>query len=99
MKYFIIIVLVSILCSEAAAQEWVQTGGPGGDPIRTILFNKKKDIFVLASQAIRSTDNGASWKMIIVPGNGLPNFIIAPNDDLYTIVDSFTFQYTLFIFR
>jgi photosystem II stability/assembly factor-like uncharacterized protein len=87
-KVFFTFVFLTLFADFSAAQEWVQTNGPIGGEIRSIVFNKNKDMFVLpdglSSLLIRSTDNGVSWKQILVsPFAGITNIAITPNEDIY----------------
>src|SRR5579864_8503011 len=85
MKPFIIAVLVSLICSEAEAQDWVSTGGPGGQ-FNQILYKDKKDIFLSAGTLMRSTDAGQSWRRIAppeAPDRSTWSIAIAANQDIY----------------
>ena len=85
MKHLVIAVLLSILWSEAAAQDWVQTGGPGGG-FSQIVFNARKDMFLSAETLLRSTDAGKSWTKIAPPdaNEGVTwKIAIARNQDIY----------------
>src|SRR5436305_7171001 len=65
MKHFIIIVLVSILCSEAAAQDWVSTGGPGDglDTVTEMIAPADGSILACTTSNLWYTDSSQSnWK-------------------------------------
>ena len=68
----------------ASAQNWLQTNGPASNYIRSVLFNKHGDIFVVSEVTHRSTDQGISWHSI---GSDLPYGItalgVSPTGDLY----------------
>ena len=86
MKKFIIILFALAFAGETSrAQEWVQTNGPGGDGISSVLLNKNKDIFVLSQFGlVRTTDNGISWNALHPPQvDQYTNIAIAPNDNIY----------------
>jgi photosystem II stability/assembly factor-like uncharacterized protein len=84
-KWLVLFSILLFVASDAAAQDWVQTNGPFGSEIRSIVFNKNKHIFILSDQLLRSTDNGTSWKRLIpdlsITAHGC--IAIASNDDIY----------------
>src|SRR5579872_6209271 len=65
MKKTILLFFLVLLgfAADALAQEWVQTGGPGGG-FNQIAFNSKKDMFLSAGTLMRSTDGGKTWTKI-----------------------------------
>jgi photosystem II stability/assembly factor-like uncharacterized protein len=58
-----IISLLLLLCitSTAAAQQWEQTNGVGGDGTKSIAINSQGHIFVAARALHRSMDRGKTW--------------------------------------
>jgi photosystem II stability/assembly factor-like uncharacterized protein len=92
----VLFLLLFGFAADGLAQEWVQTNGPGAmgyNYIIKVVFNQKKDMFVLSSgdenlktqaQLIRSTDKGNSWKTLLhVNPNNISDLAIAPNGDIY----------------
>src|SRR5947209_3511333 len=68
MKHLTFFVLLLLFSVPAFAQDWVQTGGPGGS-FTHIAFNARKDIFISAGDQssevlLRSSDGGTSWTNI-----------------------------------
>jgi len=97
MKRFIIVFLVSLICSEAAAQDWVSTGGPGGQ-FYQIVYKNKNDIFLSAGTLMRSTDAGQSWEKDAPPDapDGTSwTIAIAANQDIYITGGSTTMVDTI----
>lgn len=90
-KVFFAFVILTLFAGFSAAQEWVQTNGPGGGQFLQIAFNAKKDIFILtgpysSGTLIRSTDNGKTWSNIAPSVSSLTawwNVAIAPNQEIY----------------
>jgi photosystem II stability/assembly factor-like uncharacterized protein len=85
MKNFIcFIALVFGFTEVALAQNWQQTNGPASNYIRSILFNKSGDIFLVSEVTHRSTDQGISWQSI---GEELPygiiDLVISQTGDLF----------------
>jgi photosystem II stability/assembly factor-like uncharacterized protein len=82
-KFFFLLASLLFAASDLVAQDWVQTNGPSGNGIKAIVFNRKKDMFVLSNVLIRSTDNASSWTQIGPQNLPTMNIAIAPNDDIY----------------
>jgi len=76
MKHILIIALLLaslVFTSNANAQFWQQTNGPGGTDIKSVAVNSQGHIFVLSNSLMRSTDDGNSW-MGIGTENPIYNF-------------------------
>jgi photosystem II stability/assembly factor-like uncharacterized protein len=90
-RSFLLFFFILCFAEVSSAQEWVQTGGPGGGYFQ-VFFNAKKDIFILTpphlfGAFIRSTNNGKTWSNIAPSdspeGISWWNVAIAPNQEIY----------------
>src|SRR4051812_31837279 len=75
MKHILILTLLLsavIFSSDALAQAWQQTNGPGGTTIQSTAVNSQGDIFVASDAILRSTDGGKSWMRIATEIPTLP---------------------------
>ncbi len=73
---FTFVIASLIFSSNANAQFWQQTNGPGGANIKAVEINSQGHIFVASNTLMRSTNDGASWSQIGT------NFVIATIADL-----------------
>jgi photosystem II stability/assembly factor-like uncharacterized protein len=93
-KVFFAFAILALFADFSAAQEWVQTNGPSGNGVQSIVFNKKKDMFVLSDVLLRTTDQGASW-MVIGPETRKESYngiAISATSDIYVLTyDGFTY--------
>ncbi|HZV11798.1 MAG TPA: T9SS type A sorting domain-containing protein [Candidatus Kapabacteria bacterium] len=75
-KYFITIIVVSIAVisfTESAHAQWVQTSGPAGQSIRSLLVNGSNLYAATLNGLYMTTDNGDSWNEISI---GFPDQVI-----------------------
>ncbi len=92
MKLAALLLCFVFVTTALRAQTWEQTNGPSGNGILKIVFNQKKDMFVLSYALLRSTDGGGSWRQVGSQfKNGTINFIaVSAIGDLYIIVNTNT---------
>jgi photosystem II stability/assembly factor-like uncharacterized protein len=82
---FLLLFLLLFGFADAPAQDWVQTNGPTGTDIKSIIFNSKKEIFLLANILQRSSDQGRSWTPLLsnLTENAIISIAITRNDNIY----------------
>ncbi len=88
MKLAALLLSLAFVTTSLHAQVWEQTNGPSGNTIKKIFFNKKKDMFVLSSVLMKSTDRGASWKQVATQftNGAIAKIAVSAVGDLYVII-------------
>ncbi len=88
MKQAFLILSLIVLSLTANAQVWKQTNGPSGNKIKQIVFNQKKDMFVLSATLQKTTDRGVSWRQVGSRfGNGkIRSIAVSAVGDLYIVI-------------